>query len=349
MQIRRATEGDQIAWDAYVLQHPEGLAYQLFAWLQAVRDAYGFQFCALLAETGGKLSGVLPLIEFRVPLCGAQLISLPYCDAGGVLADDATVAGQLLSSARALAVSLGQPCQLRATQKLLPEAVNLTDKVRMLLDLPDSSEALLAGLKAKLRSQVKRPIKDGLTVKFGGVELIDHFYQIFSENMRDLGSPVHSRRWIKAIVQHYRQQVKLAVVYTPQGEPAAAGVILLHSTTLSIPWASALRKYNSLNPNMLLYWTFLAYAADNGYRRFDFGRSTPGEGTYRFKEQWGAKPQPLFWYELSASLTNKTATKAAIRSSGSTRQRQLIENLWRKLPVFAANSVGPLVRRYISL
>ena len=82
-------------------------------------------------------------------------------------------------------------------------------------------------------------------------------------------------------------------------EPAAGGVILCHSQTVSIPWASAHRHLNRWNPNMLLYWTFLEYAADQGYAFFDFGRSTPGEGTYRFKEQWGAKPAPLFWHNIS--------------------------------------------------
>lgn len=50
---------------------------------------------------------------------------------------------------------------------------------------------------------------------------------------------------------------------------------------------------------MLLYWAMLEYACDQGYRQFDFGRSTPGEGTCRFKEQWGAKSHQLYWYQLS--------------------------------------------------
>lgn len=349
MQIRTATTADQPAWDAYVQGHPDGLAYQLFAWLLAVQRAYGYEQHSALAEKNGSICGLLPLVDFKRPLCGSNLISLPYCDAGGVLTDSPAIAAKLLEFASEQAARTSSGLELRSTCALPVTAVNQTDKVRMLLDLPDSSEALLAGLKAKLRSQVKRPVKDGLTVKFAGVELIDHFYQIFSENMRDLGSPVHSRGWIKSIVDHYQQRAKLAVVYTPKGEPAAAGIILLHPTTVSIPWASALRKYNSLNPNMLLYWTFLAYAADNGYQYFDFGRSTPGEGTYRFKEQWGAKPSPLFWYELSAATDSADKKSAGEKPAGSTMKRQLVGNLWRKLPVFAANRLGPLVRRYISL
>jgi hypothetical protein len=66
--------------------------------------------------------------------------------------------------------------------------------------------------------------------------------------------------------------------------------------TLEIPWASTLRAANPDSPNMLLYWKLLEYAVEAGYRRFDFGRSTPGEGTFAFKRQWGAEPVPLHWY-----------------------------------------------------
>ena len=349
MQIRTATDADQPAWDDYVLNHPEGLAYQLFAWQRAVKKAYGYDACYLLAEKENKTCGVLPLIDFRIPFFGSSLISLPYCDAGGILADDVDVAQKLLERALSLAQQSWAKCHIRTTQPLPVDCNNVADKVRMLLDLPDNSEQLLAGLKAKLRSQVKKPVRDGLTVKLGGAELIDQFYTVFAENMRDLGSPVHSRHWIESIVETYGESARVAVVYTPDGAPAAAGIILLHPTTVSIPWASALRKYNRMNPNMLLYWTFLAFAADNGYPRFDFGRSTPGEGTYRFKEQWGANPRQLFWYDLPTATGSGKDVSAERSTSVLSGKRQLVANLWQRLPVAATNTLGPYLRRYISL
>ncbi len=342
MQIRTATDADQQAWDDYVSSHSDGLAYQFFAWGKAVKKAYGFGHKYLVAETAGKICGLLPLIDFRIPLKGSSLISLPYCDAGGVLADDGEIAVALIAYAETLAADR---CLLRSTVKLLPQHVNRTDKVRMLLELPGSSEELLAGLKAKLRSQVKKPLRDGLSAKLGGKELIDDFYPIFSENMRDLGSPVHSRCWIEAIVEFFAEKCRLAVIYTPEGEAAAAGIVLLQPETVSIPWASALRNYNRLNPNMLLYWTFLSFAADKGYARFDFGRSTQGEGTYRFKEQWGAKSSPLFWYELPQQAESSPPQN----SSGVSVKRELATKLWQKLPLSVANILGPQMRRYISL
>lgn len=345
MHIRLATAADKNVWDGYVLAHPEGTAYQLWAWREAVESAYGFAGLYLLAEAEGQLRGVLPLVDFRVPLRGASLISLPYCDAGGVLADDETVAGLLLAEAQTLGRKRNAPCLLRSVAPLAGAGANRTDKVRMVLELPAGSAALLASLKAKLRSQVNKPLRDGLTARLGGAELVAPFYEIFAENMRDLGSPVHSRSWIEAVVAAYGERARVAVVATPDGQPAAAGLILLHPTTVSIPWASSLRRFNRLNPNMLLYWSFLAHAADQGFARFDFGRSTPGEGTYRFKEQWGATPESLCWYEPDRPEPAAPAPVAARSSS----KRELAAALWSRLPQACANGLGPLIRKYISL
>lgn len=345
--IRSATAADDPAWEAYVLAHPEGLVYHRLAWSRAVREAYGFVPCSLVAEAGGRLCGVLPLIEFKVPLRGLRLVSLPYCDAGGPLADTPEVAAALLSAARDLAVERGaQQVEIRSAGPLPgPVAVGPSGKVRMLLELPESGEALLAGLKAKLRSQANKPLRDGLRAQLGGAELAAAFYDVFAENMRDLGSPVHARGWIEAILRHYGAAARVALVFTPAGEPAAAGVLMFHGRTAVVPWASSLRRLNQYNPNMLLYRTLLTTAADHGCRVFDFGRSTPGEGTWKFKQQWGATPAALYWQELGSPAEPVRAGRSGVSGAG----RRIAEALWSRLPLPLSTRLGPPLRRYISL
>jgi CelD/BcsL family acetyltransferase involved in cellulose biosynthesis len=128
----------------------------------------------------------------------------------------------------------------------------------------------------------------------------------------------------------------------PDGELAAAGIILLHKKIVSIPWASSLRKYNRQNPNMLLYWNFLSFAADHGFASFDFGRSTPGEGTYKFKQQWGAEPVALDWVDLLNPDTG-------LEKNGNSKLRGHVEKIWQRLPVPLATAAGSMLRRYIDL
>jgi FemAB-related protein (PEP-CTERM system-associated) len=349
MAVRLANETDKKAWDDFVLRHRNGLAYQLYAWKEATEHAYGFQTVYSMAIEDGKVCGVLPTVDFRVPLMGRSLISLPYCDAGGILAVNENVAEELLVDARARAKAMNACLKIRSTGEIKSCAVNQTDKVSMVLALPHRSNDLLASLKAKVRSQCQKPLRDGLTVKNGHIELLDDFYGVFTENMRDLGSPVHARHWFEEVLSAYKDRSRVIVVDTPEGEPAAAGLILLHPRRVSIPWASSLRRYNRLNPNMLLYWSCLAFAADNGYPQFDFGRSTPGEGTYRFKEQWGAKPLPLYWYEPLTAKIEKTDLKRPTADGRPSSKRQLAASIWQRLPQSSTDWLGPKVRKYISL
>ena len=94
---------------------------------------------------------------------------------------------------------------------------------------------------------------------------------------------------------------------------------------------------------MLLYWSMLEYACDNGYKYFDFGRSTPEEGTYRFKEQWGAKPTPLHWHYLS--IGNNKPEQDLLEHS----KLDNAVKYWMKLPVSITKIFGPMIRKHIGL
>lgn len=350
MEIRLATDTDKNAWDTYVLQHPDGLAYQLYAWRLAVKQAYGYEAHYLLAEKDHRICGVLPLVDFRIPFFGTKLISLPYCDAGGILADSDDIELQLLDAVLDLTKQTGMKCQIRSTQPLSIGRENTTDKVRMLLTLPENSDVFLANLRSKLRNKIKKPLKHGYRVEIGSSGLIEPFYSIFAKNMHELGSPVHGRNWIEAIVSEYGEKVRIGVVFTPDRIPVAAGMILLHPTTVSNPWASSLREYSHMKPNMLLYSTLLSFAADNGYHQFDFGRSSLGGGTYLFKEQWGAQPSKLYWYDdISNDCLAKKIDPAKNCPSDHNGYRSMAVQLWQKFPVSSANWLGPRIRKYISL
>jgi hypothetical protein len=73
----------------------------------------------------------------------------------------------------------------------------------------------------------------------------------------------------------------------------AAGIGSWFWNTSEIPWAWSISDYKILYPNNMLYgkrYTLLSEMASVG---LDFGRSTPSEGKYNFKKQWGAYWQYL--------------------------------------------------------
>lgn len=341
----------QEGWDAYVDKHPGATPYHYSAWLESVKMTYGMGIYYLMVNQGDNVVGVLPLVLIKKPMERGVLVSLPYCDMCSVLADGSRAEAGLLREAVRLSMVLKvKSIDLRGPIKnaefshlgfILQQ--KMLDKVSMVLKLPDSSEDLWNGFKSKLRSQVRKAEKNGLTFVWGSLEDVDDFYNVFSRNMRDLGSPVHSRRWFESVLHSYGSNAGLGLVY--KGEvPVGGAIILKTGSRLAVPWASTLRNFNRLSPNMLLYWNMLKFAVNNNCLIFDFGRSTPGEGTYRFKAQWGARPEKLNWYSLGQNLEQGKASCLFGPSS-----RQLTERIWRSLPLPAANFLGPLLRKYISL
>lgn len=356
IQIKLATEVDKSAWDEYVCQHQNATAYHMYAWGQAVEQAYKHKMFYLIAQQQNTIVGVLPLIKFKKPFASEQLCSLPFCDLGGVLANNKKVEQALLAEAgNWLTTNKQQLIDYRATEinydSASTDTVSLDNKkVRMLLQLPESSESLWDGFKSKLRSQIRKAEKNGLTAEISAADnkeqkIIDGFYQVISRNMRDLGSPVHSKAWFDSIFQFYGENAVVALVYKDE-IVVGAGIVLKCGNKACIPWASTVSEYNRLAPNMLLYWTLLQHVADNNISNFDFGRSTFNEGTYRFKAQWGAQAELLDWCQLDAKGQRiNTETQA----TGKGKMRARVEDIWRKLPLAVTEAVGPKVRKYISL
>jgi FemAB-related protein (PEP-CTERM system-associated) len=345
--VKIADSHDKRRWDDYVISQADAGPYHLFAWKEAIESAYGHRAFYLIAEDNkGIVQGVLPLFLVKPPFLKGTLVSLPFCDYGGILALGDEVKNALLLSATELAVKLGSRLELRSkiAEPVLQGSSQLgvlLHKVRMVLDLPENSDILWKSFHTKLRTKIRKPQNEGFEFRLGSAEIIRDFYEVFRVNMRDLGSPVHSKLWIDKVVQSYGDKAHVGVVYTGD-KPVAGGIILNCRDTVTNPWASALNEYSKMRPNTLLYWGFLKYASDNGFKRFDFGRSTPGEGTYIFKEQWGATPEPLSWYgEGFVDLAQTAATSG--------KARILIEKAWAKLPQKTVDTLGPLVRKYITL
>lgn len=342
-------EARAAGWDDYVSRHPDGTGYHHLAWLESIASAYGHRpWCLVALSPGGNLSGVMPICEFRVPLLGARWVSLPYCDLGGPLASSQTAETALRERARELAQQRGgKGLQLRLPGPAVEGHEEETlAKVSMLCDLPETSDALFSSYKPKLRSQIRKAEKNGLRAEVqSGPEAVRQFYRVFAINMHRLGSPVHSLRWFLDLQAAFGDCMKVGLVFLDD-TVVGAGVVLVNGARASIPWASTLAEYNRLAPNMLLYWSLLAEVTDAGCRVFDFGRSTPGEGTYRFKKQWGARPHELRWLDMTPD--GRPSPESA--SSGQAgRLRATVESLWQRMPLSVANVLGPPVRKYISL
>lgn len=334
--IRRLGDGDEAAWDAFLETRSETTLYHRSPWRRLIEDQFGQQaFYLYAAGAAGDVQGVLPLVRLKSRLFGDYMVSMPYVNYGGAIGLTPDIETALMQEACRLGESLGvSHIEFRDTLQRAEGWTMRTDKVVMLLDLPGTPEALWDGFTPKLRAQIRRPQREQTEVVHGGLELLPQFYQVFARNMRDLGTPVYGDGFFAAILKVFPASAKITVVHHAH-QPVAAAFTLGHRERLEIPWASSLREYNQLGVNMLLYWEVLRRAIEDGYRSFDFGRSSMDSGTFRFKKQWGAQPQQLYWhYWLAAGQPLPQLTP-------SSPKYQLAIRTWKRLPLSVANWLGP--------
>lgn len=327
-------------WDAFVRRQAGWTHFHLSGWADVIRRTFHHE-CVYLAarETSGVLTGILPLVQVRSLVFGRYLVSMPFVNHGGPLgADDAVRA--LVDAAAKIAERGG--AHLLELRSRIPLPVALTPshrKVSVVMPLvPGAPDKVWAALPAKVRSQVRRPQKEGMEVRFGA-DQVAAFHAVYARNMRDLGTPAQPLHFYESLVDAFPDDAWVGCVYY-RGVPAAAGFGFHWADEFEMTWASSVRDLNPLSPNMLLYWSFIERATTRDIARFNFGRCTPGAGTHRFKQQWGGIDQTLWWYQRSRR--DGVAMPAPDQGKYSLGPR-----IWKHLPLPLATALGPRIVRGI--
>jgi len=334
-------EGNEEEWDVALAGFEGGSFCHRLGWRSVMEDALGHRtFWMTARDPGGAIAGLLPLVRVRSRIFGDYLVSMPFLNYGGPVGSDE--ARRVLAEwASATAAELGVDLlELRNRQPLTVDGlVENARKLAVVKELPDSSELLWEkGIKAKVRSQIRRPMKEGMDVDFGNA-LVDDFYSVFSTTMRDLGTPVLPRLFFDKVAEEFGDSVIFAVV-RHEGVPVAAGCGLSWCGEFEITWAGASRDHARLAPNMLLYWGLMEESVRRGMSAFNFGRCSPDSGTHRFKRQWGSEDHVLPWLQWSPSGVPSTPNPESPKFKAAT-------NVWRRLPVGVTNVIGPRLSRVI--
>lgn len=334
-------DGAASEWDAFVAAQSGGTHCHRFGWKPLIEAVFGHE-CRYMAarDPDGTLRGVLPLVRVRSRLFGHYLVSMPFLNSGGPLGDAGAVRALAAHATELAAGSGADLLELRCRRELPVDLPVSHRKITVLLDLPsENADVLWKALPSKVRSQVRRPRKEGMTVRFGLAE-VEAFYAVFARHMRDLGTPAQPLGLFQAVAEQFPDDVLVGCVYDAD-RPVAAGWGFRWKDELELTWASALRAYGRSAPNMLLYWSFMERSVERGVRTFDFGRCTPGGGTHRFKQQWGGTDAPLYWYQYRQG-GGPAATPSPERGAYA-----LAARLWRRLPLRLAGALGPRIVRYI--
>ena len=248
---------------------------------------------------------------------GHFLVSLPFLDYGGILADTPDCEAALASAAAALAAKRRvRHIEVRQSVAL----ANLTDagwnlrrhKAALVVNLRADQEALWSNLSSRLRGKVRKAAKSGAIFSVEGTESLGDFYRVFCLNMRDLGTPVYSADFFRDVFRSANDTSILLV--RREGRAVAGAIALRRGERIELPWICSDYAQTSHQVNEFLYWSSIQWASGAGARELDLGRCSIDSGTYHFKMQGNPEVRPLFWYywlafgselpELSPTIRN---------------------------------------------
>ncbi len=332
---------DSRQWDAYVAGNSSASNYHRWLWGEVIEATYRHRRYYLTARVEGAVVGVLPLVFVNSHLFGKFLTSLPFFSYGGVLAETDSARNELLVRAADLARELGaKHIEIRQGGELSTEWADRTPKVTMEVLLPNTPDALWAKLTSGLRNKIRNAHKNELRVEWAGREAVPVLYKVFSRNMRDLGTPTYPQSWFDNMCAYCPDGTRIVSVWDKQ-EPVAAGIITAYRDTVELPWSGSILESRKKYSALLLYWSVMEWAQQNGFRQVDLGRCTKGGGTYEFKRHFGCEERLLHWYFWVAP----GASVPELRPDNP--KFRLATRIWQKLPLAVANLVGPKIVRGI--
>lgn len=370
LRVRSADTSDAATWDAFVYAHPHASFFHRFGWAEVLERAFGHRAHFLLAETVGptpQILGILPLVEVKSLLFGHSLASLPFCVYGGILASSPEAEGALREAACALADRL-EVGALELRNRMASSSGWPVKSLYYTFRKPLVGEhaSNLKAIPNRQRAMLRKALGEGLYGEED--EGTGRLYRVYSESVRNLGTPVFSRRYLHILREVFGRDCRVLMIRKARagsslydraddatlcapppeivrtGECDAedvAGVLSFYFRGEVLPYyGGSLGRARSIKgANHFLYWDLMRRSVDEGVGHFDFGRSKEGTGPFQFKKNFGfeAEALPYEYFLVKASQVPDL--------NPNNPKYRLLVNAWQKLPLPLANLIGPPLAR----
>jgi FemAB-related protein (PEP-CTERM system-associated) len=338
--IRQFSYQHASAWDKFVTAAPNGTFFHKTGWRRVIEAAFRHRTHYVFAEQDGAITGVLPLVHVKSALFGSRLLSLPFCVYGGPLATEPESTAALIGHSIDLARSLdARVIEFRAREHVVDDWATRSDLYFTFRKfITANSEENLKAIPRKQRAVVRKSLDNNLDVSFDPD--VGRFYRVYAESMRDLGTPVFSPRYIRLLMDCFRDCAEITTI-SDRNVPIAS-VLSFYFRDEVLPYYGGGRPQARRRAAYdLMYWEVMKRASERGVRIFDFGRSKFSTGSFAFKKNWGFVPQALiyqYWMQPGYSVPDHNPLNP--------KYRHMI-NAWKRLPLPLANLIGPVIVRGI--
>lgn len=338
INIKYLLSGDEVIWDSYVASRAEATIFHRSEWKSVIEDSMGYPGHYLMAFKGEQIVGIYPFFILATGLFGVMGISLPYVNYGGIVADSPEIEKKLIDEAEIIGRKAGcSYIELHQRYPLQYELPSSEHKVTSVIPLHGGADEVFDRVHRNVRNKIRKAEKSGVVVQ-KGTEYLSDFYDVYAENLRDLGTPVITKRFFEHIADKLGGQIAVFRA-TRLGKTIGAKVTLLDQRTCYFEWSASLRSSLEYAPVHAMNWEAIKNACVAGCEYIDFGRSTAESTHQNFKKYWGVESHTMKWsYQLLDSDNIPGLQKENPKFA-------LAIAMWKRLPVFLSRLLGPPLAR----
>ena len=140
------------------------------------------------------------------------------------------------------------------------------------------------------------------------------FYQLYLRLRSRLGLPPQPYKFFQMIWETFHPANQATLLLAESDKKTIAALMLLKfKDRVSALLLASDMKYRKLHPDHFLYWEAITLAHNEGYRIFDFGKTSLSEKSLMdFKSRWGTETieLPQYFYPKKISTTTAIPQKS---------------------------------------
>ena len=340
LDIKQLNFQDEKKWDYYVSLNKNATFYHQCGWKKVVEETYKHKSYYLLCENDvGDVKGILPLFLVRDLFQRKRLVSVPFAPYGGVCSETEEVKTALINEAINLAEELDTGVlEFRLNNNTTHNNFScIEDYSSFKLDLSFGTEYVWKNVEKTIRTAIRKGEKNNLKFEIEqDIAAIAELYEIYSKNMKALGTPVHDYCFFTNIYKMFPHDVFIAKAKL-DNKTISSLFLLKFKDTLIYGWGSSLTKFLKFAPNNFIHWNSIKYGCEKGLSWYDFGRSPKNSGNFKFKKRWNGVEIPIIscFYPENRNIT-----------APQKRYRKFAP-LWSKFPLRVTRIIGPRIRKYV--
>ena len=339
IEVKYISENEAAAWDKYVKKNPRASFCHRYGWKRIIENAIGHKCYYVAAFDGNEITGVLPLSHAKSLLFGNVLASTAFCMYGGAVADSDDIEKALIDEACELAENLNVDyLELRYNRKIETNLLEKSAHSYFVKELAENDEQILAEIKKKQRAVVRHSLKNQLTFRVDND--LDTLYRIYSTSVRNLGTPVFSKRLFATLLHEFKEDVDILTV-EQDGKALSSVMNFYHKNTVMPYYGGGLFEARQTKSNDFMYYQLMCHARNKGCHTFDFGRSKNESGAFKYKATWGIEAQDLYHYYYLVKA------KSLPNLSPNNPKYQRFIKMWQKLPLKLSQLIGPFLSKYL--